>query len=78
MTTREKIYEYIIEYKKENDGNSPSYQEIAKELGGISTNTVRYQLNCLAAAGLIELPEKYDAHGIRVVGGTWIKPVAGA
>lgn len=36
------ILEFITDYKRENDGNSPSYQEIATAIGSCAANVYRY------------------------------------
>ena len=64
------IYQYIIDYKRNHDGNSPTRQEIKTYCGISSTSVVQYRLHKLEAKGLITV-----AGGrISVVGGLWIAP----
>jgi len=52
-TTREKILECIISYKRENAGLAPSYQDIADRVF-VSKSSVPYHLWKLEAQGLIK------------------------
>ena len=65
------IFDYIVEYKRNNDGNSPSIREIMKACRLSSTSVTNYILNHLEAEGLILLPERGISRGIRVIGGKW-------
>ena len=60
------IYQYIIEYKKVNDGIPPTNREIGKHIGevfnlpkgSLSTSVVTFYLNRLVDAGLIRRIDK--------------------
>ena len=67
----DKIFEYICNYKKENDGNSPTIRDIRDEFNVSSTSVVDYILNKLEEKNLIFRPRN-KSRGINVVGGKWI------
>ena len=64
------VFGYIIQYKTDNDGLSPSYREICKELNIRSVSTVYYYIRKLEKQGKIAMGKK--ASGIKVIGGRWI------
>ena len=73
----EQVYKFIVAYKRDHDGNSPTIREIQDECGISSTSVVFYYLNQLEARGLIRRPEpkigsRY-ASRIEVIGGRWKK-----
>lgn len=63
-----KLYDFIIQYKREHGGIAPSYQEI-KEACGISISRVRKELEKLEQAGLVIL--RPGPRSIGVVGERW-------
>ena len=63
-----RIYQFIVEFKKQNDGLSPSMREIGQQLGVESTSLVSYYLKELEREGMIVL-NPFNARGIRAVGG---------
>lgn len=63
------LFEYIIRYKKENDGVAPSYQEMVDGCGLTTKSRVREYLDELVALNKIELLP--GPRGIMVVGGVW-------
>ncbi len=68
----ESIYEYIVEFKKRNDGTSPSVREIMRDCGISSSSHCLYILQSLDDAGKIRLMgRKGSARSIHVVGGSW-------
>ena len=67
-TKPEKVYDFILEFKRVHDGNSPTIREIVTSCKISSTSMVWFYLNQLAADGLI----KRQASNIEVVGGKWI------
>jgi len=71
--TRERILEFIKQYKAAHDGCSPSYQAVVAGVDGVnSTAVVSYHLKRLAEQGFIRLPEtRGGKRGIEVVGGRW-------
>lgn len=65
------VFDFIVRYKKENDGNSPSITEIGAKFKINSKSHVMYILSRLHNYGLIRLESK--AHrSIQVIGGKWI------
>jgi SOS-response transcriptional repressor LexA len=67
------IFNYIIHYKKQYDGISPSYREIKDHCNISSISVVKVILERLVAAEKIKLiPGK--AGGIMVIGGQWTFP----
>lgn len=70
------IYDYIVAYKRQHDGNSPSIRNIQQEIGIGSTGTTFSLLQCLEKSGKIRLPPFGTARGIEVIGGKWIQPEA--
>lgn len=64
------VYKFLIEYKRENDGNTPTIREIAEALGFSSTSLSRHYLNGLDRIGLIRR-EKLKSRGVEIVGGYW-------
>jgi len=72
---RQRVYDFIIKYKVDHDGVSPSVSEIGQACGISSTSITRYTLDCLERLGLIKCD--YGAgksRMIKVVGGRWIPP----
>ena len=66
----EKVYDFIVSYKRKNDGLSPSYREIGRYLDASSTSVVKNVLTHLQNNNRIEIiPGK--AAGIMIVGGHW-------
>jgi len=63
------VYTWIVNFKQENDGNSPSYREIAEGMGYKSTSPVYYQLQRLQDAGYVDLSD-----GRISLGGRWRPP----
>ena len=63
------IFHFIISYKTENDGLSPTYREICEECGISSTSVVRYHLLKLEQEGKIAFGKK--KRGIKIIGGEW-------
>ena len=49
------IFEFIVEYKKEHDGNSPTYHEIVAGTSILSTNTAWYYVQKLLKVGLMKM-----------------------
>jgi SOS-response transcriptional repressors (RecA-mediated autopeptidases) len=72
---KRRCYRFILKYKAEHDGNSPTIREIGEGCGVSSTSTVRFHLIGLERMGLIR-----SFHGanktrkIEVVGGEWLPP----
>lgn len=66
------ILQYIIEYKRQNDGTSPSWRQIRKECQISSTSMVSYYLDKLESQGKIKVGS--GVRTIQVVGGEWRMP----
>jgi SOS-response transcriptional repressor LexA len=69
---QQRVYHFIVQYKKGHDGNSPTIREIMDGCELTSTSLVRYYLIELARHGLIRMPEKGAAAKIEVIGGYWM------
>lgn len=65
----ERVYRYIIKYKSENNGNSPSYRDIA-ENASVALCYVKKILRNLEEKGFIVLKAN-QAKGIEVVNSDW-------
>ena len=75
--TAQRVYAFIVAYKRRHDGNSPTYREIMDGCCLGSTSVVSYFLEQLKEKGLIRRPEprignRY-AGKIEVLGGQWTK-----
>jgi len=62
----EAVLNYIVKYKAENNGRSPSVREIMKGCDFRSTCVAHYHLGRLQSAGLIERDAK-KSRSIRVI-----------
>lgn len=65
---------FIIAYKKEHDGNSPTIREIGSAISVDSTSLVDYYLTALEQNGYIRRVGHGDdgrSRSIEVVGGSW-------
>jgi SOS-response transcriptional repressor LexA len=63
------ILKYILDYKKDHDGNSPSYEQMSQHVGGASKSVIHYNLKKLEEFGYIRLLG--GSRGIVVRGGEW-------
>jgi predicted transcriptional regulator len=70
---RKQIYDFILSFKAEHDGNSPSIRDIADKFHR-STSMVNYYLNYMESIGLIWRGEKGVSRMIQVTGATWNPP----
>lgn len=66
------LYEYILEFKAEHDGNSPSRRQMADRFNA-STSVVTYWLEALALHGFIRIGN--GARMIEVIGAKWVSPL---
>jgi repressor LexA len=64
------VFNYIVEYKRENDGNSPTIRDICAAVGFSSTSYVNYILEKLEHFEFI-MRDKAKSRGISVIGGHW-------
>lgn len=69
------LYQWIIEYKRDNDGNSPALQDIIDAGHAGSTSVAGYKVRQLVDAGLLTTRGN-KARQICVVGAQWIAPGA--
>lgn len=67
------VYNWIVAYKYQHNGNSPTRDEIASG-AGFSSGHVYETLKYLAEQGRIILPETNRAGGIAIPGAQWIPP----
>ena len=65
------IFEFIVDFKSNNDGNSPTIREIVEGCGISSTSVVNYNLLKLAEFGIIGLSSSGAARKISIPGGRW-------
>ncbi len=65
------IYQFIVDYKQQNDGNSPTIREILRQCRVSSTSMVKYYLDSLVDQGLIQMTSSNGHRKIIVVGGSW-------
>lgn len=65
---RKNVFEFIVAYKKSNDGLSPTVREICRGVGITSTSVAAYYLAQLVDDGKIELINQFS-RGIKVTGG---------
>ena len=79
MTARQRaLLRYIIRYKCEHDGTSPTIREMMRAVGITSTSIVNYNLLALERRGHISRPIADDgnhgaaARSITVTGGRWV------
>jgi DNA-binding transcriptional regulator YhcF (GntR family) len=68
--TRDLVYQYIVEYKRQHDGLSPSITEMARALS-MNRTTARYHVLMLEHEGRIRLVGR---RAIQVIGGAWDLP----
>jgi hypothetical protein len=68
--TREQVFQYIVDYKRQHDGLSPTISGIARALF-MNRTTARYHVMMLEHDGRIRLVGR---HAIHVVGGAWHLP----
>jgi hypothetical protein len=72
MKRSELVYDFICDFKRDHDGNSPSFREIGRGCSISSTSLVNYYLN-----KLIDQERVYvdlDTRKIVVCGAQWLDP----
>jgi SOS-response transcriptional repressor LexA len=67
----QKIFDWIVKYKREHDGNSPSLREMMRACGIVSTSTMTSRIDEMEAQGLIALAGRGKSRCIVVIGGEW-------
>jgi len=68
------VFDWIVKYKREHDGNSPTMREIQDGCSIPSTSTVSYILIRLEEQNLITLTDpigRSRSRSICVIGGHW-------
>ena len=65
------ILEFVIAYKREHDGISPTIREIQDFTGIRSTSLVKFYLGYLEEGGKIRMLGDNRSRGIMVTGGAW-------
>lgn len=67
------IFDYIVAFKTEHDGTSPSVREILDGVGYISsTSTINHHLEKLREKGWIKVEKvKGQYRHLQIVGGSW-------
>lgn len=68
------VYEFILKFKAEHDGNSPSFKDINQACGFKSVSTTSYYIDQLVERGLIKCEYEHKSRMIEVVGGQWNAP----
>jgi len=71
----EQVFRYIVEYKREHDGNSPVMREIMAACKISSTSMVSFYLDQLEAMGFIKRAQRLvgcsGSANIEVLGAKW-------
>jgi SOS-response transcriptional repressor LexA len=67
---RNKIFDWIVAYKTDNDGNSPTFSEIGVAFKINSKSVIKRIVEDLEDAGRIRL-ESNRVRSIHVIGGQW-------
>lgn len=70
MAIKDTVYEKLVEFKKQTDGNSPTQTELAT-LAETTSSKVGTALKALDVDGKIEIPK---SGRFIVVGGKWVEP----
>lgn len=70
-------YQFIVQYKLENDGNTPSLRDIADAIGVASSSTAWRIVQDLEKAGLVERVGKGNGQFVKIVGARWLPPEGG-
>lgn len=71
------VLDFVIRFKEQHCGDSPSLEEIAAGLGLASRSTVLVHLLALERHGLITRSSRGDARRIGIPGATWTPPQLG-
>jgi SOS-response transcriptional repressor LexA len=72
LSSRELIFNFLVKYKSECDGNTPTTREIA-DACSLSISTVKYHLTHLELENRIRVLEERPRQ-IEVIGGAWTAP----
>lgn len=71
--TAEAVYRYIIRYKRQHAGESPTRREIGEGVGLMAVSTVHYHLVTLQREGMIRLTGS-KSRMIEIPGARWVAP----
>lgn len=71
---KQQVYQFILNYKKTHDGNSPSIAEIGAHCEVNSTSTIRFYLKGLETLGVIKCDPNGKSRMISIVGGKYTPP----
>ncbi|MCA9868724.1 MAG: hypothetical protein KC410_19705 [Anaerolineales bacterium] len=66
------MYRFIVRYKRQHAGDSPSRREIQAGVGLPSVSMVQHHLEALEALGRIERPKRGKARMIAIPGARWV------
>lgn len=66
-----RLYNYIVSYKKSNNGNSPSFRDIRSYMEISTTSMIPHLLDKLVDMGLITY-KRGVSRSINVLSGRWI------
>ncbi len=67
----EAVFNFIVQFKRDHDGNSPSIREIQQGCRISSTSMVEFYLDCLVDDGRISMADHFKSRMISVTGGEW-------
>ena len=76
--TTERVYRYIIRFKRMYGGDSPTRREIAAGVGLATVSAVHPHLDVLEAAGRIRRPKRGKARMIAIPLAAWVFDEVGA
>lgn len=68
------VYRYVLKFKAENDGVSPTLVEISAGIGLASFTDISRRLRELETAGLVRTIGKHSGKRILITGGKWLPP----
>lgn len=74
-STRDLIFTFLVQYKRDHNGNSPTTREIAEAYCLSSLTTVRHHLMVLAREGRIIFSDD-RRYNVEIVGAAWHFPEA--
>ena len=69
-----RVYNYIVKYKIENDGISPGVRDLVIDGKFHTVGRVKRALRHLEARGLIRVDTSHRPHRIQVMGSKWVPP----
>ena len=70
LETERETYSFILDFKSDNDGNSPTLREIVDNTIVKSTSHANEIVRNLESMGLVKIMP-WKARGIIVIGGSW-------